>query len=122
MTFNSEEIIRDIRAEFDQMLEFVTGEAARTATADQIERGLFKQLLALGAKLLQLFFVVRARVYPRTALQLADGQELPHHDEKARSYYSIFGKLAFERPYFYKQGRGGQSPLDAELTPLRVGR
>ena len=56
MTFNSQEIIKDVRAQFEHMLDFVTGEQARTATADHIERGLFKLLLSLGAKLLQLFF------------------------------------------------------------------
>ena len=55
MTFNSQEIIQDVRTEFERLLEFVTGEQARTAQADHIERGLFKMLLKLGAKLLQLF-------------------------------------------------------------------
>jgi hypothetical protein len=32
------------------LLDFVMGEQARTATADQIERGLFKLLICLGAK------------------------------------------------------------------------
>jgi hypothetical protein len=48
MTFNSQEIIQDIRAEFENLLDFVSGEEARTAKADQIERGLFKMLLNLG--------------------------------------------------------------------------
>jgi hypothetical protein len=38
------------------LLDFVTGEPAQQATADHIERGLFKLLLAMGAKLLLLFF------------------------------------------------------------------
>jgi len=33
-------IIQDIRAEFEHLLDFVTGEQARTAKADNIERGL----------------------------------------------------------------------------------
>jgi hypothetical protein len=49
MTFNSQEIIQDIRAEFENLLDFVSGEEARTAKADQIERGLFKMLLNLGS-------------------------------------------------------------------------
>ena len=50
MTFNSQTIIPEIRAEFDTLIEFVTNEQARTATADQIEKGLFRRLLRLGAK------------------------------------------------------------------------
>ena len=115
MTFNSQEIITDIRAELEQMLDFVTGEQARTATADHIERGLFKLLLRLGAKLLTLFFVMRSQACTREPLQLADGQVLPYHRDTARDYFSIFGKLALWRPYFYKKGLSGHSPLDAEL-------
>ena len=60
MTFNSQTIIQEARADFEKMIDFVKGEEARTATADQIERGLFKMLLALGAKLLTVFFVMRS--------------------------------------------------------------
>jgi hypothetical protein len=116
MTFNSPAMIQDVRSDFERMLDFVTGEAARTATADQIERGLFKFLLALGAKLLTLFFAMRSQNCSRQALQRADGQELRYHRETKRDYFSIFGKLAFWRPYFYKSGVGGQAPLDVELS------
>lgn len=116
MTSNSQEIIQDIRAEFEMLLDFVMGEQARTATADQIERGLFKLLICLGAKLLTLFFVVRSEVCSRDTLQTADGRDLPYHRDTKRDYFSIFGKLALWRPYFYKKDIGGQSPLDAELS------
>ena len=116
MTSNSQEIIQDIRTEFEMLLDFVTGEPARTATADQIERGLFKLLICLGAKLLSLFFVVRSEACSRDTLQTADGRELPYHRDTKRDYFSIFGKVALWRPYFYKKGMGGQSPLDAELS------
>lgn len=38
MTFNSQGIIQDIRTDFEKMIELVTGEESRTATADHIER------------------------------------------------------------------------------------
>ncbi len=113
---NTEEITKDIRVDFEKLLEFVTGEAARTATADHIERGLFKLLLSLGAKLLLLFFVMRSKACSREPLLLEDGQELPYSGEKQRTYFSIFGKLPLRRPYFYKEKGSGQSPLDAELS------
>jgi len=116
MTFNSQEIIKDIRTEFEMMLDFVTGEQARTATADHIERGLFKLLLSLGAKLLTLFFVIRSQSCSREPLPLAADQVLPYHRDTERAYFSIFGKLALWRPYFYQKGTPGQSPLDAELS------
>jgi hypothetical protein len=116
MTFNSQEIIQDVRAQFEHMLDFVTGEQARTATADHIECGLFKLLLRLGAKLLQLFFVMRSQVCSRQAIQTEKGQALPYHRDTARAYFSIFGKVCIERPYFYQKGVGGRTPLDAELS------
>jgi hypothetical protein len=115
MTFNSQEIIQDIRAEFEHLLEFVIGEQARTAKADSIERGLFKMLLKLGAKLLQLFFTMRSEICSRQAVQSKSGEDLPYHRDTERIYFSIFNKVFIERPYFYKKGIGAQIPLDAEL-------
>jgi hypothetical protein len=115
MTFNSQEIIQDARAEFENLLDFVTGEQARTAKADNIERGLFKMLLILGAKLLQLFFVMRSQACSRQPVESNSGQQLPYHRDTERVYFSIFGKVSIERPYFYKQGVGTEIPLDAEL-------
>jgi hypothetical protein len=115
MTFNSENIVQEIRTEFEMLLDFVTGAEAQTTTADRIERGLFRHLLDLGAKLLLLFFVVRAQNCSREPLQKQEGQELPYHDERKRTYFSIFGKIPFWRPYFYQSG-GGEAPLDAELS------
>ena len=115
MTFNSQEIIQDVRAEFEHLLDFVTGEQAHTAKADTIERGLFKMLLKLGAKLLQLFFTMRSETCSRQAVQSKNGQVLPYHRDTDRMYFSIFNKVLIERPYFYKQGVGAQIPLDAEL-------
>ena len=116
MTSNSQEIIHDIRAELEKMIHFVTGEPARTATADHIERGLFKLLIRLGAKLLTLFFVMRSQACSRETLRTAEGSNLYYQRDTKRDYFSIFGKLAVWRPYFYKTGVGGQTPLDAELS------
>jgi len=116
MTFNSPTIIEDIRLDFEKMLDYVTGEKARTATADETERGLFKMLIQMGAKLLTLFFVMRSQLARRGSLKIASGCELPYHRDTKRYYFSIFGKLRFARPYFYRKGKGGQTPLDAELS------
>lgn len=116
MTNNVQDIRQDIQSEVDKLLDFVTGQEAQSATVDHIERGLFRSLLRLGAKLLLLFLVTRAQNISREPVSLEDGQEVPYHSEKKRTYFSIFGKLPFWRPYFYKSGVDGQSPLDAELS------
>jgi hypothetical protein len=106
----------DIRAEFEAVIDFVTNEQAQIATADQIERGLFTLLLSLGAKLLLLFFQMRAQASGRQPITRADGQTLPYQAEQKRAYFSVFGLIPFWRPYFYKKGVGGETPLDAELS------
>jgi len=115
MASNSQVIIQDIRTDFEKMLDYVTGEQARTATADATERGLFKMLIEMGLKLLTLFFVMRSQSASRETLKMADGSELYYHRDTERHYVSIFGKLRFVRPYFYRKGKGGQTVLDAEL-------
>lgn len=116
MTSNPQMIIQDVRKEFEMLLDFVTGEQAQKATADQIERGLFKLLLTVGAKLLMLFFVMRSEACSRETIQTAAGETLPYERDTKRTYYSIFGKLPLYRPYFYKQGVGSEIPLDAALA------
>jgi hypothetical protein len=115
MTFNSQDIIQEVRAKFEMMLDFVTGPEAQTATVDHIERCLFRRLLSLGAQLLLLFFVVRSQNCSRETVKKEDGQELPYHAERKRTYFSIFGKIPLWRPYFY-QAKVGEAPLDAELS------
>jgi len=113
MSLNSDTLVDEIRTEFDTMLTFVKD--SRTATADQVERGLFKRLLALGARLLLLFFALRAEAYPRTPQVTPTGAALGYFGAKPREYFSVFGKLVFWRPYFYRHGVGSASPLDREL-------
>ena len=67
MTFNPQGIIQDIRADCETMLAYVTGERARTTTADETERGLFKMLIEMGLKLLTLFFILRSQNAKREA-------------------------------------------------------
>jgi len=116
MIADLEKMKADIRLEFETTLDFVTGEQARTATADQIERGLFRLLLSLGAKLLLLFFQMRTQTCSRESITLEDGQTLPYHSEQKRTYFSVFDRIPLWRPYFYQSGLGGQAPLDAELA------
>ncbi|MCA9901576.1 MAG: ISKra4 family transposase [Anaerolineales bacterium] len=116
MTFNSNIMIpENIKSDLDLLLSIVTSEGGQKCTADQMERHLFKQLLCLGGKLMQLFFDIRSEAYPREKAVNQSDQTLLYHSEKSRSYHSIFGELCINRPYFYSKGQGGYSPLDAEL-------
>lgn len=114
MSFNTDEIVQEIRSEFESMLVYVL--ESDDATADQVERGIFRQLLSLGARLMVLFFCQRTAGYAHTPLVIESGAEVPFLCHKKRSYYSIFGKLSVWRPYFYTKDVASASPLDAELS------
>jgi len=111
---NSNEIVQNIRQEFESMLQYVY--ESETRTADEVERSLFAQLLSLGSQLMLLFFSLRASRCEHSPLRTEAGEELPYHSEKKRTYFSIFGKVPFWRPYFYQRGVGESSPLDEELS------
>ncbi|HEY5573999.1 MAG TPA: ISKra4 family transposase [Anaerolineales bacterium] len=116
MTFNSTQMIPELREEFERLLAFVTGPQAQMATMDQMERNLFRQVLHMGYQLLRLFVMRRAEAESHAALVNRNKTILPYHSQKGRDYFSIFGKLTFERAYFYAWGGGGQSPLDEALS------
>jgi hypothetical protein len=115
MASNPEQIVQHMHAEFQQLIDYVTDAQSRTRTAYEVECTLFRRLLALGAALLRLFFVTRAAQRPATPTA-PNGMPLPYHDQRSIDYYSVFGKLAFPRHYFYAASLGGQCPLDAALS------
>lgn len=116
MPANSEEILQQVRAEFEAILTFVL-EASPTSVpdADTMERGLFRQLFALGCTLLRLYFQQQDRQMASASVSGKEGSELPYHSPKQRSYLSIFGEVRFERRYYYLKGEG-RYPLDATLN------
>jgi hypothetical protein len=116
MSLNSTSMIHQLRADFEQLLALVTSPEASTLTIDQMERSLFRQVLRLGLKLLHLFLVTRVQAESH-APQPGKGRALlPYHSQKGVDYFSIFGKLHFERAYFYTPGQPGECPLDAALN------
>lgn len=115
MASNAETIVQHLGEEFQGLVAYVTGPEARTASAYTVEVALFRRLLALGAALLRLFFVVRAAARPPAA-SAPDGTPLAYHDRRATTYYSVFGKVAFARHYFAAPGQAGVCPLDAALS------
>jgi hypothetical protein len=116
MASNAETILQQLQQDFQALLDYVTGPESRTSSAYCVELTLFRGVLALGAALLQLFLVSRAAARPEAPRLTPQGAVLPYYDRRAVSYYSVFGKLTFERHYFYAPGTGGCCPLDAELS------
>jgi len=116
MSSNSMQMIHQLREDFERLLALVTGPEAHTATMDQMERSLFRQVLRLGFRLLQLFVISRVEAESHAPPARNDGMVLQYHSQKPRDYFSIFGKLTFGRAYFYARGQGGQCPLDEALS------
>jgi hypothetical protein len=115
MSFNSEQIVQQIRHDFKGLVEYVTDEASPSRTAYEVELILFRRLLALGAQLLRLFFVQRAAVRPSEPMA-ADGRRLKYQEKRQTTYLSVFGQVRFRRHYFHTPGQRGICPLDAELS------
>src|SRR5918998_4080949 len=97
MPSNSEPIVQHLRHEFETLLAYVTGPDAGAQTAYAVELTLFRQLLALGATLLRLFFITRAAERPAAPAPAPGGPQFTYHDCRPITYYSIFGKVRFVR-------------------------
>lgn len=114
MTNSTQEIIHTVEIEFDDLLKFVLVDSRHTSVYE-VERTLWRSLLNLGFRLLQLWFQLRCEQYGREPLLAEDGSNTPFLEDKERSFYSVFGKLKIPRPYFYRRGGQGASPLDELL-------
>jgi len=118
MAADSAEIVdrvRQLREDFCSLTAMVTGEEAATATAASMELRIFREVLALGRRLLELFFVVRAASRPANPVA-PDGTPLTECHQRPTTYQSVFGKIRFQRHRFFAPGQAGVSPLDAELS------
>src|SRR5437764_13848689 len=112
MTSNSEPIVQQVRHDFQTLLDYVTSPEARSQTAYEVERTLFRRLLALGAALLRLFFVTRAAVRPAGPVGGPAGPSWAYHDQRGTTYYAVFGKVVFHRHAFTASGQPVVCPPD----------
>lgn len=115
MSFNSTPMIQELRADFEKVLSMVTSPEAATATLDQMERSVLRQILRLGLKLLKLFVQMRVAAESHQGLHIGR-KRWSYHSQKDRDYFSFFGKLTFGRAYFRSKRYGGKCPLDEALS------
>ena len=112
----AEPMIAHAHQQFQELVTYVTGPQTQSASAYTVELTLFRHLLALGAQLLQLFFVTRAAARPRQPVQSPDGTRLTYHDRRPTTYRSVFGRMVFARHAFTAPGQPVVCPLDAALS------
>ncbi len=108
--------VPDLRAQFEAIVANLTSEEAQNVSANTMERRLLSQVLALGRALFALFLARRAAATDGAVDRDPAGVERPYHDARTRGYLSIFGRIAFTRPYFYCKGAGGRAPVDDLLS------
>ena len=105
----------EARDQFEDLLDYV-GQAARQETAmHEVERSLFRSLLALGRTLLVHFLQQKGVGDYGPSVCSNEGEILLRGATATRSYRSIFGEVDIQR-YVYGAVDEGQAPLDAELN------
>ncbi len=104
----------EAKDELERLLQWNRQDAQRL-DLHEVERGLFKRLIALGLTLL-LCHLARRGTGKAGGEVLRDGVPLPYHSNLSRTYLSIFGKLEIARAYYWRTGQAGACPLDAELN------
>lgn len=107
--------VERVNEDFRALVDLVSGPPGATCTSADVELRLFRELLALGRRLLALFFAVRASQRPATPTA-PDGTRLTECHRRPTTYQSVFGKITFQRHRFFAPGHAGVSPLDAELS------
>src|SRR5579859_1399625 len=116
MAANSEEIVQQIRADFESLLQWVMGTTPNTPTnAHDMECAVLRRVLEMGRRLLLLFFVAQAQRQRPASVVDARGETLPYHSQASRAYVSVFGSIAFARRYYYRSG-AGVCPVDSMLN------
>src|SRR3990170_4632110 len=107
--------VAQLQEDFRALSLMVTGCEAATSAAASMELRIFREVLALGRRLLEVFFMARA--VSRPAVPVApDGTPLSECHRRPTTYLSVFGKITFPRHRFFAPGQAGVSPLDAELS------
>lgn len=107
---------QDANGIFKELLSFARS-GGGGADLHEVERELFVQLLGLGHALLKLVVAKRGTgKVPGGVATTPDGNSLPYHAIKSRSYLSVFGEIDIPRAYYWTKGEPGWFPLDAELN------
>ena len=103
------------REHLEGIFRFVRGEA-QGLELHEVERGVFRQLLALGRLVIEAFLAKKGTGKQEEPVTLPDGRELRYHGTKKRQYFSIFGMIEVVRAYYWRNGAPGVLPLDEELN------
>ena len=107
--------VLEARDQFESLLSYIEQAAQEETPLHEVERSLFRSLLALGRTLLVCFLQKKGWGDCGRSLRLSDGQILWRGEVVSRAYRSIFGEVTIDR-YVYGSCEAGQAPLDATLN------
>ena len=105
-----------IQEEIEKLLFMAEGYASSSAAAHTIERGLFKQLLALGKALLVHILTTRISQLREQGAPKRAGDLLRYKGNESRQYLSLFGLIELLRPSYWTKDLGKVHPTDGELS------
>lgn len=109
-------IVENIRVEIEGLIEMVSGESSQDKTAHEIEDQLWREMLAMGQQLMQLFFITQEKQESQQEVYEAGGIEYPYIGQRDRKYVSLFGDVTVWRSGYWRKGLEGQFPLDDKLS------
>lgn len=115
MMMTKEAQLLKAQGEFQALVAFVNQAGVEGLRVDEVERGLWQRLLAIGLALLRAF-VLSAGDGDAGPRIVRDGQTLQRRFRRRRRYVSIFGVLSIGR-WVYAAGEKQRqaAPLDARL-------
>jgi hypothetical protein len=115
MSFNTS-IAETIQSKMEELIEMVSRPSGQNKTAHEIEEQLWREMLALGQQLMQLFFTTQEKDEGQQAVYEAGGIDYPYIGQRERKYVSLFGDVTVWRACYWLQGLGSQFPLDEKLS------
>ena len=110
-----DKMVVEASTQFETLLGYLAEAAAQPTALHEVEREVFRALLALGRTLLRQFLQHKGVGDYGPTLSVDTGEPLPRGALTSRPYLSIFGEVAIER-YVYGAAAAGQAPLDGELN------
>lgn len=93
----------------------VRGPEAARSTAAAVELSVFRAVLAFGAEVLRLWFMLQAEACPEPSGVAPEG-DWRLHGWRERTYLSVFGPIAVRRRYYLNGAGAGSCPLDEALS------
>lgn len=113
--FDLEKNIAEAQEKFNQLADYVRGEA-QGEEAYVVERKLFSGGMKALLGLLAAYFARKQGGDVGRAVETASGDRLPRERLKPLKYVSIFGELGLNRYYYHEDGLPGVVPLDEDVN------